>query len=212
MNKQTTFKKEALTKTMKTIRGHILTNSIWYEFTKLDHEAYQVLSHIVIKDQNNREVKIDYIIVSDFGVFVINRKKKKGLIYGYETNYRWTQNNHGRIKKFFNPLFQNQRRIHCVRTLLKDFSGIAYYAISVFPNQAELYVDTIFDANLIHVNQLSSKIKTYKIKHITTIEKEKIISTLQDYHLEYKESKKTYINRLINTNRKKTLELQIDKL
>lgn len=212
MNKQTACPKEALAKTIKLSISNVFVSSVWHEFGKLDDKTYQILSNIMIKDQNNKEVKIDYIIVSNYGVFVINKKKKKGLIYGYETNYRWIQNNHGRVKKFFNPILQNQRRIHCVKNLLKDFSGIAYYGVTVFPNKSELYVDTIFDANLIHVHQLSSKIKAYRVKHITTREKEKIISILQDYHLKCKEGKKAYIEALINANRKKTLELQIDKL
>ncbi len=53
--------------------------------------------------------EIDHVIVSRYGVFVLETKTYKGWIYGSEREPQWTQVNFKRKDRFQNPLRQNYK-------------------------------------------------------------------------------------------------------
>lgn len=68
----------------------------------------------------NGTTQIDHVIVSRFGIFVIETKNMDGWIFGDEKNPQWTQSLFGKKFKFQNPLHQNYRHTKA----LSDFLGI----------------------------------------------------------------------------------------
>lgn len=64
--------------------------------------------------------QIDHIVVSKYGVFVIETKNLSGRIYGKDTDQTWTQVlNYGKNKyKIYNPVKQNMGHINCLKTIL----------------------------------------------------------------------------------------------
>lgn len=75
-------------------KGDIGEKIVERELKKLP-EDYKILNNILIKN-NDRSSQIDHIIVSKFGVFVIETKMYKGWIYGKEKQRRWIQNLYGK--------------------------------------------------------------------------------------------------------------------
>jgi len=76
--------------------------------------------------------QIDHVIVSPYGVFVVETKNMDGSIFGREEGSRWTQVVRGKKASFQNPLRQN--RLH-VKTLMKFlglqegfFHSVVYFA------------------------------------------------------------------------------------
>jgi restriction system protein len=59
--------------------------------------------------------QIDHILVSPFGIFVIETKNYRGWIFGSENQRQWTQQIYRHKHRFQNPLHQN--RLH-VRALM----------------------------------------------------------------------------------------------
>ena len=74
----------------------------------LDSKVYTTINHLIIKDESG-STEIDHIIVSKFGIFVIETKDYSGRIYGDEKSKYWTQNIYGNKTRFQNPLLQNYR-------------------------------------------------------------------------------------------------------
>jgi len=74
----------------------------------LDSKVYTIINHLIIKDESG-STEIDHIIVSKFGIFVVETKDYSGWIYGDEKSKYWTQNIYGNKKRFQNPLLQNYR-------------------------------------------------------------------------------------------------------
>ncbi len=85
----------------------------------LDSKQYHVFNNVLIQDPISTQ--IDHVIVSKYGVFVVETKNRVGWIYGSENDDRWTQVFPNKKKVHFqNPLRQNYRHTRS----LAEFLGI----------------------------------------------------------------------------------------
>ncbi|WP_261869802.1 nuclease-related domain-containing protein [Psychrobacter sp. JCM 18901] len=86
---------------------------------KLEKDVYHRLNGITLPRANGGSTQIDHIIVSVYGIFVIETKNYKGWIYGSENQRQWTQSfPNGSKFKFQNPLLQNYLHIKTLADLL----------------------------------------------------------------------------------------------
>lgn len=85
----------------------------------LDSDAYIDINNVTIPISNGT-TQIDHVIVSRYGVFVVETKNMDGWIFGDEKSAQWTQCIFGKKYKFQNPLRQNYRHTKA----LSDFLGI----------------------------------------------------------------------------------------
>ena len=64
--------------------------------------------------------QVDFVIVSQFAVFVVEVKNMSGWIFGSEDNRQWTQSfRNGEKFRFQNPLRQNYRHTKAVESVLR---------------------------------------------------------------------------------------------
>lgn len=87
----------------------------------LDSAVYRDLNNVTIPTRDGT-TQIDHVIVSRYGIFVIEAKTMKGWIFGNENSAEWTQSFPGGKFKFQNPLRQNYRHTKC----LSEFLGIEH--------------------------------------------------------------------------------------
>ena len=88
----------------------------------LDKAIYRELNNVTIPTSNGT-TQIDHVIVSRYGIFVIEAKNMNGWIFGDEKSMQWTQSLPGGNKfRFQNPLKQNYRHTKC----LSEFLGIEH--------------------------------------------------------------------------------------
>jgi restriction system protein len=85
----------------------------------LDSKIYHVFNNVLIPF-NQTTTQLDHVIVSKYGVFVLETKDKTGWIFGSETNSEWTQSIYGKKYRFQNPLRQNY--LHTKS--LSDYLGV----------------------------------------------------------------------------------------
>ena len=69
-------------------------------------EDYITFNDLLFKS-NGYTVQIDHIVVSPFGIFVIETKGYQGWITGGENSEYWTQTIFKSKHKFYNPIRQN---------------------------------------------------------------------------------------------------------
>ena len=79
--------------------------NLWFSLNK---ELYRRF-HDVIIPSSNGTTQIDHILVSPFGLFIVETKNKKGWIYGSESQSKWTQVVYKNKYSFQNPLRQTYR-------------------------------------------------------------------------------------------------------
>lgn len=141
----------------------------------LDEQIYRSLNNITLNTSNGT-TQIDHVIVSRFGVFVIEAKNYQGWIYGSEKEAEWTQClKGGRKFKFQNPLRQNYRHIKA----LCEFLGLPetkFHSVVMFWGESEF--KTKMPANVLSRNY-SSYIKEKNETLFTDAEVEAIVEALQ---------------------------------
>lgn len=83
----------------------------------LDKEKYRLIKNVTLPIEDG-STQIDHVIVSEFGVFVIETKNMKGWIYGSHNQNTWTQKIYKHSRKFQNPLHQNYKHLKTLESLL----------------------------------------------------------------------------------------------
>lgn len=128
------------------------------ELGKLPKDKYFVLNDIMIKDDKGTH-QIDHLVLSEFGIFVIEMKNYYGLIKGKEYDNKWCQHL-GKTKNYFvNPIHQNYGHIKSLSNLLK-LDDKYFISIICFSNQAK--IDVKCNNIVTQVDYLKCEILKYK--------------------------------------------------
>ncbi len=103
---------------------------------KLDSETYKRFHNLILNTANGT-TQIDHVVLSPFGLFVIETKNYNRWIYGSKTERSWTQVLYGAKHRFQNPLHQNYRHTKTLAEQLKVDEG-KIHSIVFFIGDAEL--------------------------------------------------------------------------
>lgn len=126
----------SLKSTFKGFLGETVINvAMWL---KLEKDVYHRLNNVTLPLANGGSTQIDHVIVSVYGIFVIETKNYKGWIYGSENQRQWTQSfPNGSKFKFQNPLRQNYLHIKTLADLL-DLELSYFHSMIAFIGECEL--------------------------------------------------------------------------
>lgn len=97
---------------------------------------YHLLNHVTLPLKDGT-TQVDHILVSRFGVFVIETKDYKGWIFASPKHSTWTQVIFKSKFRFQNPIFQNLRHVRAVQELLDFLPPEAVRSAVVFTGTAE---------------------------------------------------------------------------
>jgi hypothetical protein len=97
---------------------------------------YHLMNHVTLQLKDGT-TQIDHILVSRFGVFVIETKHHKGWIFANAKQANWTQVLFKVKFKFQNPILQNFRHVRAVQELLNFLPHNAIKSVVVFTGEAE---------------------------------------------------------------------------
>jgi len=90
----------------------------------LNKNTYHLIKNVTLPtftdDKENGTTQIDHIIVSKFGIFVVETKNMKGWIFGNANQKQWTQKLFKQSFKFQNPLHQNYKHIKTLAALTHE--------------------------------------------------------------------------------------------
>ena len=94
-------------------------------------DGFIVLNDIYLPSSDGTTTQIDHIVVSQYGVFVVETKNYSGWIFANARDDEWTQVIYRRKSRFQNPLRQNYRHICALAECLgisKDyFHGVVAF-------------------------------------------------------------------------------------
>ncbi len=119
---------------MKGIFGEFQVNLI--AKLRLDKKVYHLIKNVTLPTEDG-STQIDHVIVSKFGVFVIETKNIKGWIFGSVNQKMWTQQIYKHKTQFQNPLHQNFKHTQTLQKALelepeKMFSLVVFIGDSNF--------------------------------------------------------------------------------
>ncbi|WP_045590237.1 nuclease-related domain-containing protein [Vibrio vulnificus] len=99
---------------LKGVFGEFLVNRL---LSKLPESDYTPIKDVTLPT-NDGTTQVDHIVVSRYGIFVVETKNMKGWIFGSARQKQWTQKIYRHSSKFQNPLHQNYKHIKALETLL----------------------------------------------------------------------------------------------
>ncbi len=105
----------------------------------LDKTKYHLLKNVTLPTDNGT-TQIDHVIISKYGIFVVETKNMKGWIFGSQNQKNWTQKIFKHTNKFQNPIHQNYKHVKTLESLLQlneeqIFSVIVFVGNSTFKTE-----------------------------------------------------------------------------
>lgn len=157
---------------------------------KLKKNEYKIFNDIYL-EVNGKSSQIDHLIVSIYGIFVIETKNYQGWIHGNEKSEYWTQSIYKEKIKFRNPVKQNWSHIYTLKNILQNFGYLKYYPIVVFVGEATL--KNIFsNIPVVYKYELLETIKKHRETHLSFEKVEDIYNQICKYKVEEKSKKRNH--------------------
>jgi hypothetical protein len=109
------------------------------------------LSDLLIRNSKSRSgySQIDHLVISPYGLFVIETKNYNGEIRGARSERYWSVSNRF---KMYNPLMQNYGHIKAIEMQLTDFKNIKYISMISFTMRCRFSIDP--ELRKIHSDEL----------------------------------------------------------
>ncbi|WP_416192698.1 nuclease-related domain-containing protein [Neisseria sp. CCUG12390] len=161
--------KSSLSREEKTqLKGAIGEQIIKVEvLSKLDPSRYRYFHNLIVPIGNG-STQIDNIIVSPYGIFVVEAKYFQGWIFGNAGQPKWTHTLPSGSKfTFQNPLWQNYKHIKALAALLK-LPEKQFHSVVVFTHR-HCRLKTEFPENVCPVRDFIAYVQKHQ-QEIFTIE------------------------------------------
>lgn len=157
------------------IKGYLGELLVRFILLFLNKREYKII-HDVKVFYNGLMSQIDHVVVSKYGVFVIETKNYKGWIFGSENAYEWTQVIFNNKYKLYNPVKQNLGHVKALQANLADYPNLDYFPIVVFTGSARLKVHSSYP--VIKFYRLLKTIKSSKEINISEFTRDEIYNLL----------------------------------
>ena len=144
---------------------------------RLPRDKYFTINDLMIEKRNGHTSQIDHVVVSPYGIFVIETKNISGHVYGAEFSQQWTRYWRGYKRggyygtdnmSFDNPVLQNGAHVKALSERLQEYHP-RFIPIIAFSPQATLKVN-VKDVDVIYWTAIKSVIKSYD-EEVMNVEK-----------------------------------------
>ncbi len=146
----------------------------------LDKKIYHRINNVTLPLANGGSTQIDHIIVSRYGIFVIETKNYKGWIFGEEKQAQWTQKfANGASFQFQNPLRQNYLHLKTLAELL-NLPTNKFHSMVIFIGDCQLKTVDKLPNNVMNKFGWVNYVKSKKIPLLTENQVEQIIDKIEN--------------------------------
>ena len=145
-------------------KGQVGEKQVAKYLCSLDEEEYKVINDIIL-NTNRGSSQIDHIVISVYGIFVIETKNYKGWIIGNEYDDYWRQVIYKRKEKLRNPIKQNYGHIMAVKEKLEIDNEVPIESIITFTDRSTLKVNC--NTPVIYTYDLCKYIRQHNNKCLT---------------------------------------------
>lgn len=159
-------------------------------------DEYYVMDDVVMNTVRGT-TQIDHIVISKYGVFVIETKNYSGHIYGNDESKKWNQNivtdvtyrkkwwktyTYVTKHQFYNPVKQCLSHMYEVKKSLKEWPYLKIVPIVVFAGSADL-CNVQSKNHVIYDNDLLATINLYKTIYLSNTDLQKVIERLSQLNV-----------------------------
>ena len=153
----------------------------FYLFAGLERGVYKSI-HNVTFPTSTGTTQIDHILISRYGIFVVEIKNFSGLIFGAEDDSRWTQkfSKRGRSYQFQSPLKQNNKHISALKDVI-NVADEAIFSLVVFAGKS-IFKKTM-PANVGDPLSALNYIKSKRNAHLSEDDVEQVVTAIEQARL-----------------------------
>lgn len=173
------------------IKGSIGERKVSKALNTLDNNEYKVINNVMIRTDRGT-TQIDHVVISVYGIFVIETKNYKGLIFGNEYDDNWKQVIYKRSERFRNPIKQNYGHVAALKERLNLDKDLLIISIIAFTNRASLKVNT--KTPVMYDNNVVSYIRGYNNKLISEDDVKRIYYDLLMSNIDSKDTRKEHVH------------------
>ena len=140
---------------------------------------YEILNNIYLPIGDGETTQIDHVVVSRFGVFVVETKNYSGWIFADASSKVWTQTIYRTKNTFQNPIFQNYRHVCAIAENLglpKEFIR----SVVAFTGDCEF--KTPMPEGVVYSRSLVDYIKSFTSPILKEHDKEEILEALREWN------------------------------
>lgn len=188
------------------IKGKIGETSLSLQLKRLDEESYKLINDIYLDKGNGKTTQIDHVVISEYGVFVIETKNYQGWITGYEDSQYWNQTIYKRKEKLYNPIKQNYGHILALKEVLKDYPNIPFVSIIAFTIKATLKVKT--ESHVVYTTQVVKTIKNYTEKVISKDDVQKIYELIMSERITDEDITRDHVHNIKQSKQEKEHKIE----
>lgn len=137
------------------------------------NDQYILLNDLTLPDGQAGTTQIDHILLSPYGVFVVETKNYTGWIFGGERQKMWTQKIYKKSYKFQNPLHQNYKHMKVLEAVLADIlEPQLMHSVIVFMPESEF--KTAMPSNVLRGAAWTDYVKGFQAEVIPAMKLKRI--------------------------------------
>ncbi len=156
---------------------------------------YTIYQDLTFRLKGGRTTQVDHVVLSPYGIFVIETKNMKGWIFGSEKQKKWTQVIYREKNHFQNPIFQNYRHLKTISDIL-NVNEKSLHSVIVFIGDSKF--KTQIPNNVFNNGKYISYIKSFKDKVFNDTELQQMKVKIEKNSVKDKNIDKEHINNLKN--------------
>lgn len=184
-------------------KGKVGEKVVSVKLERLPKDEYRVLNNVTLPTANGSS-QIDHLVVSIYGIFVVETKNYNGWIYGGEHSEYWVQNIYGHKYQFYNPILQNVGHVRALRRVLSDYESLPIVPIVAFSGKASIKVK-VEDAYVVYWSQIREVIHQYAERYLNWDQVESICKKIQSIQMDpTKTTAKQHIRNIQNIQEQKS--------
>lgn len=178
------------------IKGFFGEKTVTFFLSRLDKVRYKVINNLMLEVEGKTS-QIDHVVISNYGIFVIETKNYKGWILGDEYSDYWTQVIYKRKEKLYNPIKQNYGHVKALRECLKEYNNVPMHPIVVFTTKADLKIDVTSD--VAYTVNLLRTIRKYQSECVSDDLRDKIFNYMTSTNIQSKGTLKKHVESIHDT-------------
>lgn len=179
--------------------GDVGEHAVSRRLRRLPRDKYFIINDLMIEKKNGHTSQIDHVIVSPYGIFVIETKNISGYIYGSEYSQQWKRHWKGYKRggyygsddrSFDNPVLQNGAHVKALYEQLHDYNT-RFVPIIAFSPKAVLKVN-VRDVDVVYWTQIKDVIKGYREEMMSVAKAQEIYEYLLSINIKDKARRRAH--------------------
>ena len=163
------------------VKGYVGEKLVAKKLSKLNKRKYKIINNLLLITLKGT-AQIDHIVISQYGIFVIETKNYKGIITGNEYDDNWNQILFNNKEVLRNPIKQNNGHIKALKDVIPALRYKKINSIILFTKRSNLKVNT--ETTVIYYNKVNKVIKRSRKKEFTKEEVDYIYKKLNELNID----------------------------